>query len=103
MLYKFKRWLEELSLHSYNEKIYDDLKGIEIQSNDLPIWMAAQKAITRYEGILSEVGPRERLLRKFLAWIGLIPSTPEKAFDLHSDSNSSESNLRFDVERLLSH
>lgn len=98
MVYKFKRWLEELSLRSYDEKIYDELKGTEILSSDLPIWVAAQKAITRYEGILSEVGPRERLLRKFLAWIGLIPSTPEQAFDLHSDSSSSESNLRFDVK-----
>ncbi|KAL8479122.1 hypothetical protein ACS0TY_025620 [Phlomoides rotata] len=93
LVYKFKRWLEELSLRSYDEKIYDDIKGTEILSSDLPIWVAAQKAITRYEGILSEVGPRERLLRKFLAWIGLIPSTPEQAFDLHSDSTSSESNL----------
>ncbi|KAI3470249.1 hypothetical protein Pfo_026912 [Paulownia fortunei] len=94
---KFKLWLKDLSLslkpRSYDEKMFDDLKRVDILSSDLPIWVAAQKAVTRYEGILSEVGPRERLLRKFLAWVGLIPSTPEQAFDLDSHSTSSESNL----------
>ncbi|KAH6815907.1 DUF3754 family protein [Perilla frutescens var. frutescens] len=94
---KFKLWLDDLSLslkrHSYDGNKIEDLDGIEILSSELPIWVAAQKAVTRYEGILSGVGPRERLLRKFLAWVGLVPSTPEEAFDLHLDSTSSESNL----------
>lgn len=96
---KFKLWLNELSHSlkpdSYDEIIFDDLKAADILSSDLPIWAAAQKAVPRYEGILSEVGPRERLLRKFLAWGGLVPSTPEQAFDLQSNSTSYDSHLRF--------
>ncbi|PIN22055.1 hypothetical protein CDL12_05240 [Handroanthus impetiginosus] len=94
---KFKLWFKELlrSLEpqSYDERIFDELKGVDILSSDLPIWEAAQKAVTRYEGILSKVGPRERLLRKFLAWMGRVPSTPIQAFDLDLDSAGSESNL----------
>ncbi|KAL1533161.1 hypothetical protein AAHA92_33085 [Salvia divinorum] len=94
---RFKRWLEDLSLslksRSIDGKIFDELDGIDIFSSELPIWVAAQKAVTLYEGILSESGPRERLLRKFLAWVGLVPSIPEEAFDLHLDSSSSGSNL----------
>ncbi|KAL0452883.1 UNVERIFIED_CONTAM: hypothetical protein Slati_1266400 [Sesamum latifolium] len=93
---KLMLWLKELSLslkpQSYDQ-ISDNLKGVDILSSDRPIWEAAQKAVTRYEGILSEVGPRERLLRKFLAWIGLVPSTPEQAFDFNLDCTGPESNL----------
>ncbi|XP_057781212.1 uncharacterized protein LOC130999635 [Salvia miltiorrhiza] len=92
---RFKRWLEGLSLSlkssSYDGKIFDELDEIDILSSELPIWVAAQKAVSLYEGILSKFGPRERLLRKFLAWVGLVPSIPEEAFDLHLDSSSSES------------
>ncbi|EYU29398.1 hypothetical protein MIMGU_mgv1a003801mg [Erythranthe guttata] len=94
---RFNLWLNELSLPlkppSNDEMLYDELKGADILSSDLPIWVAAQKAATLYEGMLSEVGPRERLLRKFLAWVGLVPSTPQHAFDLQSDTSTSESNL----------
>ncbi|KAK4482583.1 hypothetical protein RD792_009746 [Penstemon davidsonii] len=94
---KLSIWLKEFSLflkqHSYNEQILDDLQGHDMLSRDLPIWVAAQKAVTRYEGILSAVGPRERLLRKFLTWIGVVPSTPQQAFDLGSNSSGSESHL----------
>ncbi|KAK6161637.1 hypothetical protein DH2020_005018 [Rehmannia glutinosa] len=76
-----------------NEEMFDDLKRVDILSSDFPIWVAAQKAVTRYEGILSEVGPRERLLRKFFAWAGVLPSTPEQAFDLASHGTSAESSL----------
>ncbi|KAK4403245.1 hypothetical protein Sango_0693100 [Sesamum angolense] len=94
--YKLMLWLKELSLslkpQSYDQ-ISDNLKGVDILSSDRPIWEAAQKAVTRYEGILSEVGPRERLLRKFLAWIGVVPSAPEQAFDFNLDCTGPESNL----------
>ncbi|XP_042031368.1 uncharacterized protein LOC121778126 isoform X3 [Salvia splendens] len=94
---RFKRWLDDMSLslksYSYDGKIFDELDGIDIFSSEFPIWVTAQKAVTLYEGILSESGPRERLLRKFLAWVGLVPSIPEEAFDLHLDSSSSGSNL----------
>ncbi|KAK6161618.1 hypothetical protein DH2020_004999 [Rehmannia glutinosa] len=96
---KFKLWFKELSLslkpYSYDEEMFDDLKRVDILSSDFPIWVAAQKAVTRYEGILSEVGPRERLLRKFFAWAGVLPSTPEQAFDLASHGTSAESSLRY--------
>lgn len=99
---RFKRWLDDMSLslksYSYDGKIFDELDGIDIFSSEFPIWVAAQKAVTLYEGILSESGPRERLLRKFLAWVGLVPSIPEEAFDLHLDSSSSRSNSRFDSD-----
>ncbi|KAL0381981.1 UNVERIFIED_CONTAM: Aquaporin SIP1-1 [Sesamum calycinum] len=94
--YKLMLWLKELSLslkpQSYDQ-VSDNLKGVDILSSDRPIWEAAQKAVTRYEGILSEVGPRERLLRKFLAWIGVVPSAPEQAFDFNLDCTGPESNL----------
>ncbi|XP_047957740.1 uncharacterized protein LOC125203443 isoform X2 [Salvia hispanica] len=94
---RFKRWLDDMPLslksYSYDGKIFDELEGIDIFSSEFPIWVAAQKAVTLYEGILSESGPRERLLRKFLAWVGLVPSIPEEAFDLHLDNSSSGSNL----------
>ncbi|KAK6161628.1 hypothetical protein DH2020_005009 [Rehmannia glutinosa] len=94
---KFKLWFKELSLslkpYSYDEEMFADLKRVDILSSDFPIWVAAQKAVTRYEGILSEVGPRERLLRKFFAWAGVLPSTPEQAFDLASHGTSAESSL----------
>lgn len=77
----------------FDEKMLDDPVETDL-SDDFPIWLAAERAVTRYEGILSAVGPRKRLLRKFLSWIGLVPSTPEQAFDLNSDSSVSESHLR---------
>ncbi|KAL3642234.1 hypothetical protein CASFOL_013049 [Castilleja foliolosa] len=91
----FKIWIKELSLslkpYSYDEKMFDEFNK-QVDS-DYPIWVAAQKAVKRYEGMLSEVGPRERLLRKFLAWAGLLPSTPEQAFDFDSHTTGSESNM----------
>ncbi|KAL2487654.1 hypothetical protein Fot_40946 [Forsythia ovata] len=93
-----KLWLNELTLFqqpfTLDEQMLDNLVEADLRSNDFPIWLAAERAVTRYEGILSAVGPRERLLRKFLMWIGLVPSTPEQAFDLDSDSTNSESHLR---------
>ncbi|XP_051114769.1 uncharacterized protein LOC127240252 isoform X2 [Andrographis paniculata] len=70
-----------------------NLKGLDTLSSDFPIWVAAQKAVTRYEGILKVVGPREKLFRKFLAWIGLVPSTPKQSIDLDMDNYESEAKL----------
>ena len=64
--------------------------------SDLPIWLAAQKAVSRYEGFLSPIGPRSRLLRRFLTVLGLIPSTPEVPFQFDFDDNvASDPHLRF--------
>uniref|UniRef100_A0A803MZX8 Uncharacterized protein n=1 Tax=Chenopodium quinoa TaxID=63459 RepID=A0A803MZX8_CHEQI len=53
---------------------------------DLPIWLAAQEAVSRYEGFLSSIGPRSRLLRKFLTWVGVLPPTPEVPFEFDSEN-----------------
>lgn len=94
-----KLWLEELSLfqQSYlnDEQNSESLLGVDQLSDcDLPIWLAAQRAVSRYEGFLSAIGPRGRLLRKLLARVGLLPPTPETPFQLDSVSSVSEPYLR---------
>lgn len=62
---------------------------------DLPIWLAAQEAVSRYEGFLSSIGPRSRLLRKFLTWVGVLPPSPEVPFEFDSENNvATEPHLR---------
>uniref|UniRef100_A0A6M2ERJ8 Uncharacterized protein n=1 Tax=Populus davidiana TaxID=266767 RepID=A0A6M2ERJ8_9ROSI len=92
-------WLEQLSLfqQSYfsNEQASDNPPEIDqLSDTELPIWLAAQRAVSRYEGFLSPVGPRGRLFRKLLTWIGFLPPLPEKPFELDSFSNASEPRLR---------
>lgn len=97
---RLKLWLKEMLLFwqsfQYNEKASDGPLGVDqLSDRDLPIWLAAQRAVSRYEGLLSPVGPRGRLLRKLLTWIGLIPPTPETSFELDGDANASEPSKRF--------
>lgn len=97
---RMQLWLKELSVFQqafrYNEQTSDDLLGVEQPSDrDLPIWLAAQRAVSRYEGLLSTVGPRGRLLKKLLSWIGLISPTPETPFELDGDTNASDPYARF--------
>ncbi|XP_040999934.1 uncharacterized protein LOC121246027 isoform X8 [Juglans microcarpa x Juglans regia] len=92
---RMKLWLEELSVFQqllrYSQNASDYLPGVQqLSDRDLPIWLAAQRAVSRYEGILSSVGPRGRLLRKLLSWIGVIPATPEVPYESDGDSNASE-------------
>ena len=96
---RLRLWLKEPSLFQksllYNEHASDEQVGVNHEPNgELPIWLAAQRAVARYEGILSPVGPRERLLRRLLSWIGLIPPTPEAPFEVDNDSNTPEPYLR---------
>ncbi|XP_010523859.1 PREDICTED: uncharacterized protein LOC104802107 isoform X2 [Tarenaya hassleriana] len=96
---KTKVWLKELSLfqQSYLDqgKFSDNFLGGELLSDsDLPIWLAAQRAVNRYEGLLSPVGPREKLFRKLLAWIGLVNPASETPFQLENDNNASDPYLR---------
>ncbi|KAK2993131.1 hypothetical protein RJ640_006818 [Escallonia rubra] len=96
---RIKLWLKEMPLFqqssTFDEQIYQSSLDIDhLSEEDLPIWLAAQRAVTRYEGILSSVGPRGRLLRKLLMWIGFIPSTPEETSRLDSDIAASEPYLR---------
>lgn len=96
---RFKLWVKEMSLflgtYSYEEHISDDMLGFDHSSEKvLPIWLAAQKAVARYEGVLSSGGPRGKLIRKLLTWTGIIQSPPRKVPNLNSDSTSSEPYLR---------
>ncbi|PPS11973.1 hypothetical protein GOBAR_AA08682 [Gossypium barbadense] len=99
---RLKLWLEELSLfqQSYlnDEQNSESLLGVDqLSDRDLPIWLAAQRAVSRYEGFLSAIGPRGRLLRKLLARVGLLPPTPETPFQLDSVSSVSEPYLRISL------
>ncbi|KAM7471969.1 hypothetical protein LguiA_010152 [Lonicera macranthoides] len=96
---RIKLWLKEMPLvrwsYPYDEQMSDNMLGVDqLSDKDLPIWIAAQRAVSRYEGILSSVGPRGRLIRKLLTWIGFIPSIPENPSDLDSEITASESYLR---------
>lgn len=93
-----KLWFKEnLKSDMFEQPMADDMLTVDQLSDahDLPIWLAAQRAVARYEGILSSTGPRGRLLRKLLTWTGLIPSMPQKIFSIHSDiATASEAYLR---------
>ncbi|XP_044494773.1 uncharacterized protein LOC123217730 isoform X2 [Mangifera indica] len=96
---RMKSWLKELTFsqqsHFSNEETSEGMLGADQLSDDeLPIWLAAQKAVSRYEGFLSPVGPRGRLLRKLLTLIGFTSPTPETTFQLETNSNASEPYLR---------
>lgn len=95
-----KLWVKELSLfrQSYfsSEQSSESLPdGAQISDSELPIWLAAQRAVSRYEGLLSPVGPRERLLRKLSILVGLTPPTTERALLEENSSDASEPYLRF--------
>ncbi|KAJ4776812.1 hypothetical protein LUZ62_061069 [Rhynchospora pubera] len=87
---KLKLWFKEqyspdnLLLRTSNKKIGSDETADE--GPELPIWIAAQRAVSRYEGLLSPVGPRGRLVRKLLTWTGLIPSLPEASVNFEIDN-----------------
>ncbi|KAI5414321.1 uncharacterized protein LOC127087673 isoform X3 [Lathyrus oleraceus] len=96
---RFRLWLKELSVFKksllHNDHALDEQIGVnQVPNEELPIWLAAQRAVARYEGILSPVGPRERLLRRLLSWIGLIPLKSETPFQVENDGDSPEPYLR---------
>uniref|UniRef100_A0AB38Z7F5 DUF3754 n=1 Tax=Paeonia suffruticosa TaxID=45171 RepID=A0AB38Z7F5_PAESU len=97
---RMRNWIKGLSVfqksYFYDEQPFDNLFQVdELSNSDLPIWLAAQRAVTRYEGLLSSIGPRGRLLKKLLTWIGFIPPSPEVPSELYNDSAASEPYLRF--------
>lgn len=103
---RLKLWLKKLSVFQksliYTDNDLDEqIDENQVPNAELPIWLAAQRAVARYEGILSPVGPRERLLRRLLSWIGLIPPTPETPFQVESDGDSPEPYLRFAPQTAL--
>ncbi|KAF7046743.1 hypothetical protein CFC21_055746 [Triticum aestivum] len=96
---KLKLWLKEqtyaenslLLIENYSRgKLTPD----QLPDADLPIWIAAQRAVSRYEGFLSPVGPRGRLLRRVLTWTGLIPSLPEATLKSDTETKQSEGYVR---------
>ncbi|XP_039169974.1 uncharacterized protein LOC120294108 [Eucalyptus grandis] len=94
---KFKHWVLEASDLQNSDflEILDGTFEVGSQLNqELPIWLAAQKAVTRYEGILSSTGPRGRLLRKLLTLTGLVPPMPKTPFEFKGDNDESEPYLR---------
>lgn len=99
-LERTRLWLRELSMPQgarfHVESSLNDQPVVDqLSDSDLPIWLAAQRAVLRYEGLLSSVlGPRGRLLRKLLSWTGFIPSIQETSFDIDNTSKVSEPYLR---------
>ncbi|KAK1394478.1 3-methyl-2-oxobutanoate hydroxymethyltransferase [Heracleum sosnowskyi] len=92
---KMKLWLEEMPLSQWPYSFDENEQNVDqFSEEDLPIWLAAQRAVNRYEGILSSLGPRSRLLRKFLTWMELIPSMPKRPSKLESNVKTIESHLR---------
>ncbi|KAL1189249.1 hypothetical protein V5N11_014742 [Cardamine amara subsp. amara] len=96
---RIKVWLKEVSLfkESYLDQVQTSdnfLEGEFLSDAVLPMRLAAQRAVSRYEGLLTPVGPRKRLFRKLLTWIGLISPAYETPSQLANDSNASEPYLR---------
>ncbi|MCO5603723.1 hypothetical protein L7F22_057874 [Adiantum nelumboides] len=78
---EFTEWLKE----PLKPEIEDDISGIIADSltdkekeDYLPFWIAAQKAVPRYETFLSSVGSRGMLLRKILVWMRILPPPSPK-------------------------
>ncbi|KAK9093659.1 hypothetical protein Scep_025128 [Stephania cephalantha] len=92
------QWFKEsMSQQSYSnlERQFDNqLEADELSGRVPPLWLAAQRAVPRYEGLLSPVGPRERLFRRLLMWIGLLPATPDTSLEPENDDPSCELYLR---------
>ncbi|EOA26761.1 hypothetical protein CARUB_v10022846mg [Capsella rubella] len=94
---RMKVWLKELSLFkdSYFDQTSDNfLEEGFLPDSVLPMRLAAQRAVSRYEGLLTPVGPRAKLFRKLLGWIGFISPAYETPSQLANDSNASEPYLR---------
>eukprot|EP00249_Psilotum_nudum_P020351 c27663_g1_i1 orf=578-3478(-) len=99
-----KQWLEEplkpdmenglaSPLGDYGFEKADTLA--EGNGNDLPIWVASQQAVPRYEAFLSSVGSRGILLKRILVWMHLLPSKSLEPCATFEDClSSSEPHLR---------
>ncbi|KAK8454594.1 hypothetical protein SEVIR_4G003300v4 [Setaria viridis] len=96
---KLRLWLKEQtyadnSLLLIESSSWEKLSSDQLPDDDVPIWIAAQRAVSRYEGILSPVGPRGRLLRRLLTWTGLIPSLPEATIKSDDETKHLEGHVR---------
>ncbi|OQU75677.1 hypothetical protein SORBI_3010G002700 [Sorghum bicolor] len=94
---KLRIWLKEQTYADNSLLLietWDKLSSDQLPDADVPIWIAAQRAVSRYEGILSPVGPRGRLLRRLLKWTGLIPSLPEATIRSNNETKHVEGHVR---------
>lgn len=102
-----RSWAEEITewlKEPLKPDMDDDLSGIiadtlteEEKEDYLPVWIAAQQAVPRYEAFLSSVGSRGMLLRKILVWMRILPpQSASLSFDWDSESTTSEAYLRGD-------
>lgn len=103
---KLKNWLSEVSdLPKADlpeeDSCNNDLEVGSPSDHDLPIWFAAQRAVTSYKQLLSSAGPRGRLLGKLLTWGGFLPPAPEIQFELQEDDIASEPYLRSEIVILM--
>ncbi|KAL2892703.1 30S ribosomal protein S8 [Bienertia sinuspersici] len=100
LMRRIQLWVQKKPLfrqpYSSNKATSDSIPKLDRNlDRNLPIWLAAQEAVSRYEGFLSSIGPRSRLLRKFLAWVGVITPTPEVPFEVDSENDvATEPHLR---------
>jgi len=102
---KLREWLKEQtyadnSLFLIENSSWDKLSSDQLPDDDVPIWIAAQRAVSRYEGILSPVGPRGRLLRRLLTWTGLIPSLPEATIKTDDETKHLVGHVRLDPKKM---
>lgn len=84
---KIKHWLDQRSFPpSLGSFENSRLRNLSQSDSELPIWLAAQRAIPVYEGFLSSQGPRERLWRRFLTSIGFMPSMPDASLEIGNEN-----------------
>lgn len=96
---RLKLWMDDMSnnqeLYSLNdENAASLLNEDQASKTSLPIWLAAQRAAPRYEGLLSTVGPRGRLLRKIMTWTGFVTPKSDTPSELEVDDAASETYAR---------
>ncbi|KAE8700961.1 putative plastid-lipid-associated protein 10 [Hibiscus syriacus] len=91
---KVGKWITYNLNEAFKDAYQKDEAGNWVRR--LKLWLE-ERAVSRYEGFLSAIGPRGRLLRKLLARVGIIPPTPETPFQLDGDGSFSEPYLRISL------
>jgi hypothetical protein len=92
-----RSWAEEITewlKEPLKPDMDDDLSSIiadsltkEEKEDYLPVWIAAQQAVPRYEAFLSSVGSRGVLLRRLLVWMGILPPLDLKDISIVEDDS----------------
>lgn len=92
---RLKLWMGDMPNNQKSYSLNDDMSESfpnedQVSKSSLPIWLAAQRAAPRYEGLLSSVGPRGRLLRKIMTWTGFVTPKSDTPSELEIDDAASE-------------